>query len=466
MLPEEFVNRMKDSMDPEEFPIFLRSFEEEAYKSLRINGLKKTLNPLLPELETAFSLERVPWCEKGYYYDRKTDPGKHPLHEAGLYYIQEASAMAPVPWLDLKKGLKVLDLCSAPGGKSTYIADVMENTGLLVANEPVKNRAKILSLNIERMWIMNTLVTSEMPDKLSELFGAFFDRILVDAPCSGEGMFRKEGPAKEEWSPENVKMCAERQDKILAEAAKMLVPGGIMVYSTCTFSKEEDEGSIERFLAENKDFSLMDPSEIRPLDESWTKTAVSTGSGSTGYAVRIWPHRSKGEGHFFAVLKREGISPEGMRRISGSGSLKSASNANIKLFEDFRKSFIPGLALKDGIIHSFGDQLYFSNEDMPGTDHLKVLRPGLHLGTIKKDRFEPSHALALFMSADMAAVNHSIESREEALKYLKGESLQADPGLDNGWCLISYIGCSLGWGKSDGRIIKNHYPKGLRIQAG
>ncbi len=466
MLPEEFVKRMKDSMDPEEFSLFLGSFEEEAHRSLRINGLKKTLGPLLPELETAFSLNRVPWCSKGYYYDKKTDPGKHPLHEAGLYYIQEASAMAPVRWLDLKKGQKVLDLCAAPGGKSTYIADVMENSGLLVANEPVKNRARILSLNVERLGIANTLVTNETPERLSTLFGAFFDRILVDAPCSGEGMFRKEGPAREEWSPENVIMCGERQDKILSEAAKMLVPGGIMVYSTCTFSREEDEGTIERFLAGNKDFSLMDPEEICPIDESWTKTSVNTGSGSSGSAVRIWPHRSKGEGHFFAVLKREGTSPESMKRVSGSGSLRPASPGNVKLFEDFRKSFIPGLSLKGGIIHSFGDQLYHSNEDMPGIDHLKVLRPGLHLGTVKKDRFEPSHALALFLSSDMASIRCSVESREEALKYLKGESLPAVPGLDNGWCLMDFMGCSLGWGKSDGRIIKNHYPKGLRIQAG
>ena len=462
MPPEEFLKRMKDSMDPEEFSLFLRSFEEEAHKSLRINGLKKTLNPLLPELKAAFSLERVPWCEKGYYYDRKTDPGKHPLHEAGLYYIQEASAMAPVGWLDLKKGHKVLDLCAAPGGKSTYIADVMENTGLLVANEPVKKRAKILSLNVERLGIANTLVTNETPERLSMLFGAFFDRILVDAPCSGEGMFRKDGPAKEEWSPENVKMCGERQDKILSEAAKMLVPGGIMVYSTCTFSNEEDEGSIERFLAGNKDFSLMDPEEIRPLHDSWTKTSVNTGSVRPGSAVRIWPHRAKGEGHFFAVLKRDGKSPEGMRRISGSGSLKPASPGSVKLFEDFRKSFVPGFSLKGGIIHSFGDQLYHSNEDMPGTDYLKVLRPGLHLGTVKKDRFEPSHALALFLSPDMASIRCTIESREEALKYLKGESLPAVAGMNNGWCLMDFMGCSLGWGKSDGRIIKNHYPKGLR----
>lgn len=484
-LPDKFLERMKNDLHNADFKAFLSSYESESSKSLRINRLKKCGSSVPPpDLMSLFSLEKVEWCENGYYYDETSQPGKHPLHEAGAYYIQEASAMAPVCWLDLKKGLRVLDLCAAPGGKSTGIAELIGTEGLLVANEPVLSRTKILSLNIERMGIMNTLVTGEPPEKLSRVFPGFFDRILVDAPCSGEGMFRKNPEAVNEWSPENTALCASRQDLILKEAAKMLVPGGIMVYSTCTFNKEENEGTIRRFLDNEEDFSLIDPESIRPLPESFQRTVISTGDGELNFGVRLYPHKLRGEGHFFAILKRKGgVAPDGREISPGirqalSGSLIKASSGVRKLFYEFwdsvrrkgdtdpKKTPVFPELLDSGLMHVFGDQLYLSNKLMPGITGLKVLRPGLHLGTLKEKRFEPSHALALFLDPDEIERRVELPDKETALKYLKGESLppgQLEINKGKGWCLVCFSGMSLGWGKYDGRMIKNHYPKGLRI---
>ena len=459
MLPENFLSRMKSDLGESEYKKFISSYDEEPQKSLRINLLKKGRgNKDLRETLRTFLRDRVAWCDNGYYVDPDDRPGKHAYHEAGLYYIQEASAMAPVQWLDVHPGMKVLDLCAAPGGKSTEIAGVMNNKGFLVSNEPETSRARILSLNIERMGISNTLVTSELPDKLSGIFEGFFDRILVDAPCSGEGMFRKNPEAVTEWSPENVELCAKRQDTILSEAGKMLIPGGIMVYSTCTFSEDENEGSIERFLKSNADYCVVDPDSIMKLPGGFIKHK---------YGVRIYPHNVKGEGHFFSILKRNGSIPGGLKRVIKSGVIDEAPAGSIKLFREFMKEYLPGTVIPQGVIHSFGDQLYLAPPDMPGLRGLKALRPGLHLGTLKKGRFEPSHALALFVSPDEALLTAEISASDDlSLKYLKGESLQADllnNGNKKGWCIISIDGFSTGWGKSDGRIIKNHYPKGLRI---
>ncbi len=484
-LPEEFKKRMMDELDEADLKAFLSSYDCESSKSLRINSLKKrSLKAPLTDLKSLFSLENVEWCESGRYYNGDNKPGKHPLHEAGAYYIQEASAMAPVCWLDVKPEMRVLDLCAAPGGKSTEIAELMQNTGLLVANEPVLSRAKILSLNIERMGISNTLVTSESPERLSGFFPGYFDRILVDAPCSGEGMFRKNPDAVKEWSVENTVRCASRQDMILKEAAKMLAPGGIIVYSTCTFNRAENEGSIERFLEDEEDFGIIDPDILRPLPDGFIKTPVRTHGERVFYGVRLYPHRIKGEGHFFAVLKRKGsLSPAGIEpspgiRRSSGGSIIKAPDSEQKLFREFREmagiTEAPGnengtafsRLFSEGLIFSFGEQLYLSNTLMPGIKNLKVLRPGLHLGTLKNKRFEPSHALALFLCPDEVKIRAELPDDSTALSFLRGEALSGEYleyRDSKGWCLISFMGMSLGWGKYDGRLIKNHYPRGLRI---
>jgi NOL1/NOP2/sun family putative RNA methylase len=243
MLPQLFLDRMKQMLE-EEYPAFLNSYEDARYQALRINPSKTDTDRFTEE--TSFHLQPVPWEANGFYYEKEDQPGKHPYHEAGVYYIQEPSAMAPAAYLDAQPGEKVLDLCAAPGGKSTQIAAAMQGKGLLVSNEIHPARAKILSENIERMGIRNAMVTNESPQALASVFTEYFDRIMVDAPCSGEGMFRKNEQACDEWSPENVKTCAARQQEILSCAASMLRPGGRIVYSTCTFAPEENEGTIAR----------------------------------------------------------------------------------------------------------------------------------------------------------------------------------------------------------------------------
>lgn len=485
MLPEKFLERMQNMLG-EEYPAFLESLSSKRYRALRLNPLKTRIQEGKEKLP--FALSPVPWTKNGFYYEEEEQPGKHPYHEAGLYYIQEPSAMAPVPCLMEERASvaaiperqeehvsaaaiperqeepatpgRVLDLCAAPGGKSTQIAEYMRGHGMLITNEINPQRAKILSENIERMGISNAIVLNETPESLSKRFIAFFDRILVDAPCSGEGMFRKNDNAGEEWSEENVALCAERQDGILDCAATMLKPGGRLVYSTCTFAPAEDEGSVSRFLETHPDFCLEKEE-------------------------RLMPHKIKGEGHFLAVLHREGGL---LSSAATAGTEKSLTLKDCREFLDFAKEAltIPAEELTEGkILLRFGEQLYLAPAETPSLRGLKVLRPGLHLGTVKKNRFEPSHALALFLKKEQVvhAVNLACDGTA-VRKYLEGQTLtigegcdvemahiitrgrmaaeQADVSLPKGWCLVCVDGYSLGWGKAAGAVLKNHYPKGLR----
>lgn len=451
MLPELFLKRMQEMLG-DEYEAFLQSYEQEKYQALRLNSLKKTkggesaATVLAPRKEacreplfwlgekTGFHLREVPWAKDGYYYEKEDQPGKHPYHEAGLYYIQEPSAMAPVTLLEVQPGERVLDLCAAPGGKSTQIAAALQGKGLLISNEIHPARAKILSENIERMGIRNACVTNETPQHLSQLFPEYFDRILVDAPCSGEGMFRKNEEACGEWSPENVELCADRQDEILDCAAQMLLPGGRLVYSTCTFAPQENEGSINRFMERHPEFFLV-------------KT------------LRLWPHHIQGEGHFAAVLEKAGSMPVGYQAISAGGFVREAGKKDLEECIAFCKEFLqvqlPGKYIK------FGEHIYLVPEDMPNLQGLKVLRPGLHMGTLKKNRFEPSHALALALAPDEAVNVWNLSLEDDTVRaYLNGQTFSASG--EKGWYLICVDGFSLGWGKLAGGIMKNHYPKGLR----
>ncbi|MCR4891487.1 MAG: RsmF rRNA methyltransferase first C-terminal domain-containing protein [Lachnospiraceae bacterium] len=452
MVSELFYNKIKGLLPEQEFEAFLRETGREHWRALRVNPLKVTAE----EADRLFAgLETVPWEPLGrYYWEGQLDypPGKHPYHEAGLYYIQEPSAMAPVRALmrEMEDGeedfLRVLDLCAAPGGKTTQIGSLIGGKGFLVANEPVRSRAEILSRNVERMGLGNCMVLSELPEKLAPRFPEFFDRILVDAPCSGEGMFRKSEEARRDWSPDTVQMCAERQKGILEQASQMLAPGGRLVYSTCTFSPEEDEEVISDFLQKHPDFSLE---------------KVSRGDGIyfSCNPVKLWPHRVRGEGHFLASLLREKDCPSGGKRFSGLGS-REAGRGERRLFEDFSKSCLRLDALPEGVMILFGEQLYLVSGHAPDLKGLKCLRPGLHLGSISRGRFQPGHGLALYLSkGDVCRVRDLTVEQAEA--YIQGLSCPAeDP--EKGWVLMTVDGYSLGWGKSDGRIIKNHYPKGLR----
>ena len=309
MLPQLFTERMKQMLG-EEATDFFRAYEREPYKALRRNPQKMGREAFLTKMP--FSLSPVFWEENGFYYEMQDQPGKHPFHEAGVYYIQEPSAMAPAGLLEAAPGEKILDLCAAPGGKSTQIGAAMQGEGILVCNEIYPARAKILSENIERMGITNALVLNESPERLAEIFPDYFDRILVDAPCSGEGMFHKNEEAQEEWSPENVTRCAERQDGILDRAAEMLHDGGRLVYSTCTFAPAENEGTILRFLRRHPEFTVIEPywqADISSGSSQWAADVDGTYLTCTPQeeealqrTIRLWPHKVKGEGHFAAML--------------------------------------------------------------------------------------------------------------------------------------------------------------------
>lgn len=436
MLPDSFKDLVKDLL-PNEYDEFLKSYEEPSVRALRVNTLKGDIASFLSKNPWGINIaDGVSWCKEGFYFDNP-EIGKHPFHNAGVYYIQDASAMAPVEELGVSVGDRVLDLCASPGGKSTQIAAKLNNTGILVCNEINSQRAKNLSENIERMGITNALVLNHDSSKLSEHFEGYFDKILVDAPCSGEGMFRKNPDAIEEWSIENVNICAKRQQDILNEADKMLSNGGRIVYSTCTFNSLEDEGTINAFIKAHPDYELI---KIK----------------------RLWPHKDKCEGHFLAVLEKSG--ELGEKSFSKNGNietiplkslleLKAFWGENISIsFDDVYDGMNPGFV-------RFGDEVYLVPADFPSVKGLKVLRLGLHLGTLKKGRFEPSHALALYLKSK--DVKNVIElTVQEAADYLKGMTINAEG--NKGFNLLTYEGYSLGWGKLSNGVVKNHYPKGLR----
>ncbi|MBQ6996907.1 MAG: RsmF rRNA methyltransferase first C-terminal domain-containing protein [Oscillospiraceae bacterium] len=428
MLPQAFLDRMEKQLG-EEFPAFLASLERPRAVALRFNPLKGA-QPAL-----SFVGDPVPWEPMGYYYDPEARPGLHPYHEAGVYYLQEASAMAPVQLLDPQPGERVCDLCAAPGGKTTQIAGRMAGEGLLLCNEINPKRARILSRNIERMGVANALVTNEHPGKLAQQLPEYFDRVLIDAPCSGEGMFRKEEAAVTDWSQETVEMCARRQAEILDSGAQLLREGGRLVYSTCTFAPEEDEMAVADFLSRHPEF------------EPETVVAPWFEAGENG-AFRMWPHKLLGEGHFAAVLRKKGEKPKEIHKTSGEKLPKC--------WQEFAKQM--DITLPEGQAISFGENLFWASAELPPLRGLKVLRPGLELGTVKKDRFEPAHALALWLKSCANQADFAPHS-DKIAAYMHGDVL---PTQIKGWCLVTVGGFSLGWGKGDGRILKNHYPKGLR----
>ena len=434
-LPESFKESMREILK-DEYDAFERSYDGPRYVGLRHNPLKATREEFLSAVP--FKLEPVDWAGEGFYYDPEERPGKSALHEAGAFYIQEPSAMSAVEVLDPKPGDKVLDMCAAPGGKSTQIAGRLMGEGLLICNEYVKDRARILSSNVERMGVTNACVINESPDRVSARFPSFFDKILVDAPCSGEGMFKKEENALGEWSPENVKMCHERQLMILGEAAKCLRSGGVITYSTCTFNRLENEGTVEEFLKSHPEFTLE-------------KTE------------RFWPHKIKGEGHFVARFKMAG------EAVSRDDKMPSLTGSESKQLKELREFLLTEIKLtKESVdrltgnrrIEAFGDNLYLLPAGISSLKGLKVERPGLWIATVKKNRLEPSHSLALALKPS-DVVTHVEISDADADRYIEGNTLTCDPCV-KGWVLLTVRGFSLAFGKASGGVIKNHYPKGLR----
>lgn len=426
-LPTAFIERMKQQLPASEWEAFFAVYEREPYKGLRANTLKIAPKELAERLALQKS---VPWEENGFYYAGEK-VGAHPYHAAGLVYSQEPSAMCAAPMLAVEPGERVLDLCSAPGGKGTRLAADLQGEGWIVLNEPIPSRAKILLQNVERMGIVNAVVTCEYPEKLAKMLSACFDKIMVDAPCSGEGMFRKNAEeALSEWSVENVALCAERQAGILAYATEMLTEGGQLVYSTCTFSKEEDEGQVEEYLKAHPQMELKKQE-------------------------KLYPHRVDGEGHFAALFGKKGGGRCEMKPFK-----TVCSPAAAKVYREFEKSLFTHYRARN--LHEVNGTLYAIPDGMFDFKGLNVLRVGLKLGTVKNGRFEPEHALA--MASGMEEVKNVADFKlgdDKVQTYLRGETVECDG--ENGWCLVCVDGYPLGWGKRVNGTVKNHYPKGLRL---
>lgn len=475
-LPIEFEKKMKAFLG-NEWDDFLYSYDNNRFQALRFNTLKvqspEERMRILKVLGIS-SDKRVSWANEAYYFDENVRPGKHPYHEMGLYYIQEPSAMSAAALLAPKPGMRVLDLCAAPGGKSTQLATYLGDSGLLVSNEINTQRSRILSQNIERMGIKNAIVTNEDSFVLASHFPGFFNAIQVDAPCSGEGMFRKLPEAIEQWSMENVAICAARQKEILDNAAVMLKPGGTIVYSTCTFSKEENENVIEYFLERHPDFTLEE-------------------------MERFWPHKVDGEGHFVAKLVRRGsvnelgadydvcedrcnkVEDTGLKADRKTKKNKNSKNRknetkpaltkeNMKLLTEFLDETISedmAAWIKNSRLVMFGEQLYRLPDMEVDIKGLKVQRAGLHIGEFKKQRFEPSHSLALALKLSEAKnVVKLTWDDPQTTGFFNGQSVmlsdEQTAECKKGWALVCVDGYTAGWGKVNGTQVKNHYPKGLR----
>jgi len=462
-LPEAFKEKMKKLMG-ESYQSLLDSYDQPESKGIRTNTLKLEPDELANKLP--FETQAVNWCKEGFYIDHTVRPGKNPYYYTGLYYVQEPTAMAAVEVLDPKPGDWVLDLCAAPGGKSTQIGARLQGIGLLVANELVNSRAGILSTNIERMGMANAIVTNEFPERLVDSFYESFDKILVDAPCSGEGMFRKDPGALADWSLERVDRCMGKQEKILESAHRLLKPGGVLVYSTCTFSPEENEQIIEAFIEKYR--YTLQTIELPGITDhgrvDWTRKQQQ----DITKTLRIMPMTVKGEGHFIAkLIKSEGIAEAiDVKQGYPKSRLKKATRTDLQDYRDFAKNNLQAEFYQkiEDRLYLLGDHLYAipAAIELERIANLKLLRTGLDLGTFKKNRFEPSYALAMALKLSQAKNSVDLNDEDLAYQYLKGEALNLQ--APKGWVLVGYDGYPLGFGKASEGLIKNHYPKGLRIR--
>ncbi len=435
-LPKAFVDRMAAQLG-DELPAFLSSYREDYKRGVRMNPFKAAEKP-------EGTLDAVPWEEAGLYLTLESRAGAHVLHEAGAWYLQEPSAMLPAAVLDARPGERVLDLCAAPGGKSTQNGLRMRGEGTLVCNEPVPERARILSRNIERMGIPNAVVVSQYPDALAKCWPEAFDAIQCDAPCSGEGMFRRHPETRDEWDEASPAGCAKRQLDILDEAAKMLRPGGRIVYSTCTLNTIENEGVVEAFLMRHPDFALK-PFHLPGVD-------------APQGMFTCWPHRFRGEGHFVALMVREERETSAMR-----WTLPKADKAALGALKLAEGVLFPGVTANDAYLKD-GEWQLFRLPELPDGKCPKLIRRGLHIGSLREGKggrkppvFTPDHALALSIAPPEVPRIHLTE--EEARAYQNGQVL---PAGGKGWVLACCAGVPLGWGKVSDGVMKNHYPKGLR----
>ena len=468
-LPETYLERMRGLLGEEEYVQYIESFQEEGCRGLRANTSK--ISPEEWARLSPWELEKIPWIPNGFYYGKDARPAKDPYYYAGLYYLQEPSAMTPASVLPVAPGDMVLDLCAAPGGKSTELGAKLKGEGMLVANDISNSRAKALLKNLEMAGIPNFCVTSDTPKKLAGAFPAFFDKILVDAPCSGEGMFRKDRDMVKDWLQHGPSHYQTLQKEIVAQAVKMLKPGGYLLYSTCTFSMEEDEAIVNYILEEFPYMCLLS----LPLFEG-----ARDGIGLSG-CLRLFPHHLKGEGHFIALLYKHPKTPEKSLLELYYGKRERPESAKEKLQPGPGKAYEPGpsfqefwsrcsgVSLDNSRLFEKNGSLYYLPEGFQRETGLRYLRTGLLLGEIKNGRFEPSQALAMAFKRGQFGNECSFPRNDSrVIRYLKGETVslteKEQESLQEGWCLVMVDGYPLGWAKCTGPSLKNKYYPGWRWQ--
>ncbi len=521
-LPKLFEDRMRNLLGEEEYKEYLKCYTKPHYGGLRVNSLKSTPEDF--EKICPYSIKRIPWVKNGFYYDTGDQPSKHPYYYAGLYYIQEPSAMTPASLLPINKGDKVLDICAAPGGKSTELGAKLGGEGLLVSNDISNSRAKALLKNIELFGIRNALVVSEAPNKLAQYFPEYFDKILIDAPCSGEGMFRKSPAIMKNWEQYGVDYYNKLQKEIILFGASMLKPGGYMLYSTCTFSPEENEGTITYLLDQYPEFRVVNaiPDEQVQKDLGLSFEGFDFGKpewveGSEGReelknCIRLWPHRIDGEGHFVTLLCKEKLNNQDIVVLKddeiipseadtafnydeehygdGSGSksfnkkkaskqkytkdnaiskasmnntstLKKAVNTLSEEALEFIKELQCPIDYNQIVVRD--ERVYLLPEGLPNLNGLRVLRQGLLLGEMKKQRFEPSQALAnsLKITEYNKIIRMSLDD-PNVIRYLKCESINLNKDYSDGWYLVCVEEYPLGWLKITKNNVKNKYLPGWR----
>ncbi|MCG0277156.1 MAG: RsmB/NOP family class I SAM-dependent RNA methyltransferase [Thermanaeromonas sp.] len=448
-----------------EYDDFMQALKRGARLSLRVNTLK--LRPEEFLRISPFPLAPVPWCLEGWIIlEGEQKAGRHPYHAAGLYYIQDPATMAAAGLLDPQPGEWVLDLCASPGGKASHLAARMENEGVLVANEVNPRRASVLAFNLERMGVTNAIILNERAETLAARWAGLFDRVLVDAPCSGEAVLARDPGAFRAWSKDLLKRFARRQLELLYHASHLVRPGGWLLYATCSFSPEENEGVISRFLEKRSDFILVDPSR-HPLFSPGRPEWIEGGDPQLKWAVRLWPHLAPGHGHFYALLKHQGEGYVLRRRNKSYLSLEAE-----KLYEEFCRHNLKELPATEGLIEK-GGQIYRTPLPLEMWKGLKVVRPGWWLGRIYKGRFQPDHALALGIKAEKALRVKDLPLDSAELKaYLRGEWLEGGfkdgPVGDAGeeWVLVTVGGFPLGWARSVAGGLKSLYPRHFRAAWG
>lgn len=458
-LPVAFTDKMQKLLG-NEFEDYIKCYEEKRLYGLRVNTKKISVEEF--KKICPFEITPIPWIENGFYYDgERVQAAKHPYYFAGLYYLQEPSAMTPANRLPVEPGDKVLDVCAAPGGKATELGAKLQGEGVLIANDISNSRAKGLLKNIEVFGIGNVLVLSEEPGKLEEYFPEYFDKILIDAPCSGEGMFRKDKKMVKAWEEHGPEFFAKIQRSIVTQAARMLKPGGMMLYSTCTFDPEENEGTIEYLMSQYPEFVIK---EIRPYEgfACGKPEVTETKLEEFKKTVRIWPHKMHGEGHYVALLQK-GEPTAAKEMVISKNRVKKVPEEILEFFADI------DWEMDWSRLELYSEKVYYMPEGIPNVKGIRFLRTGLYLGDLKKNRFEPSQSLAMCLKKEeYKNTINLVSSDERVIKYLKGETIDVDDIVSpkaKGWQLVLVDGYPLGWGKLANGTLKNKYLPGWRWQS-